>query len=196
MKNIPIPTQSEYMKKLIGQLEKIDKNMRWKAIIFLKDDNVKYKKIADEIELYGKEEKYGFKSVRKPNPVKELEPFEKELYDIAKNIEFRDDDFKHGKFQNELKKDLGEMRKLEKVIVPSSNFYTCDVPDYKNLRNENVQKEYRKSTSDAVNTVDKRSGEIAKGLKLDERMQKHSKKECFITLKDHKEDFIARPKCK
>ena len=126
MKNIPIPTQSEYMKKLIGQMEKIDKNMRWKAIIFLKDDNDKYKKIAEEIELYGKEEKYGFKSVRKPNPVKEMEDFEKDLYDIAKNIKFRDGDFKYGKFQNELKKDLSEMNKLEKVIVAadkSSNFY-------------------------------------------------------------------------
>ena len=106
---------------------------------------------------------------------------------------------KYSKFQNELKKDLGEMIKLEKVIVAadkSSNFYTCDIPDYKKLRNNNVQKEYRKSTSDAVNTVDKKSGEIAKGLKLDERMQKHSKKECFITLKDHKENFIARPQCR
>ena len=86
MKNIPIPKKSEYMKKLIGQLEKINKNMRWKAIFFLKDDNEKYKKIAEEVELYGKEEKYGFKSVRKPHPVKELEEFEKDLYDIALSL--------------------------------------------------------------------------------------------------------------
>ena len=97
MKNIPIPKKSEYMKKLIAQMEKIDKNMRWKAIFFLKDDNEKYKKIVEEIELHGKEEKYGFKSVRKPHPVKELEDFEKELYDMAKNIEFRNNDFNRAK---------------------------------------------------------------------------------------------------
>jgi tRNA uridine 5-carbamoylmethylation protein Kti12 len=94
MKNIPIPTRSEYMKKLIIQMEKIMKNMRWKALFFLKDENEKYKDIVEDIELYGKDEKYGFKSVRKPYSIKELEEFEKEFYEIAKIIEFRDDDFK------------------------------------------------------------------------------------------------------
>ena len=73
------------------------------------------------------------------------------------------------------------MNRLKKVIVAAdkySNFYACDIPDYKKLRNNNVQKEYRKSTSDAVDAVDKKSGEIAKKLKLDERMQKHSNKKC------------------
>ena len=170
-------------------MEKIVKNMRWKALFFLKEDNEKYKKLVEEIELYGKDEKYGFKSVRKPYSIKELEEFEKEFYEIARKIEFREDNFKYGTFQNELKRDLREMNELEKVIVAadkSSNFYACDIPDYRKLRNNNVQKEYKKSTSDAVNAVDKKSGEIARNLKLVERMQKHSKKECFITFKDHK----------
>ena len=38
MKNIPIPKKSEYMKKLITQMEKVVKNMRWKALFFLKED--------------------------------------------------------------------------------------------------------------------------------------------------------------
>ena len=72
MKNIPIPRSSEYMKKLIGQMEKVVRNMRWKALFFLKDDD-KYKKTVEDIECYGKEEKYGFKSVKKPYPINELE---------------------------------------------------------------------------------------------------------------------------
>jgi hypothetical protein len=52
MKNIPIPKSSEYMKKLIGQMEKVVRNMRWKALFFLKDDD-KYKKIVENIECYG-----------------------------------------------------------------------------------------------------------------------------------------------
>ena len=105
------------MKKLIGQMEKIIKNMRWKALFFLKEDNEKYKNLVEEIELYGKEEKYGFKSVRKPYSIKELEEFEKEFYEIAKKIEFRDDNFRYGRLQNELKRDLREMNELKKVIV-------------------------------------------------------------------------------
>ena len=39
MKNIPVPTNnSEYMKKLIAQMEKIVKRMRWKALFSLKEE--------------------------------------------------------------------------------------------------------------------------------------------------------------
>jgi hypothetical protein len=68
--------------------------------------------------------------------------------------------------------------KLDKVIVPadkSRNFCTCDVPEYRNLRNQNITAEYMKSTPEAVEDNDIRSGEIAVKLKLDDRMQKHSK---------------------
>ena len=197
MKNIPIPRSSEYMKKLIGQMEKVVRNMRWKALFFLKDDE-KYKKTVEDIECYGKEEKYGFKSVKKPYPINELENFEKDIYDIAKQIEFREN-FKLGEFQKEMKKDLSEMSKLNEVIVAadkSSNFYTCDVPEYKILRNQNVTAEYKKSTLEAVNENDKKSAEMAIKLKLDNKMQKHSNKECFVTLKDHKDNFIGRPQCR
>ena len=94
-----------------------------------------------------------------------------------------------------MKKDLSEMSKLGEVIVAadkSRNFYTCDVPEYRNLRNQNITAEYKKSTPEAVEDNDKRSGEIAVKLKLDDRMQKYSNKECFVTLKDHKENFIGR----
>ena len=50
--------------------------MRWRAVFFLKDDE-KCKEIVEGIECYGKKEKYGFKSVKKPYQIKELEDFEK-----------------------------------------------------------------------------------------------------------------------
>ena len=49
---------------------------------------------------------------------------------------------------------------------------------------------------DAVKEVDNKSAEIAKELKLDGKMQKYSNNECFITLKDHKENFLSRPECR
>ena len=151
-----------------------------------------------EIECYAKEEKYGFKSVRKPYAIKEMEPFEKEFYGMAKNMEF-DKDIKLGDFQKEMKEDLSEMSKLDKVIVAadkSRNFYTCDIPEYRNLINQNITKGYKKSTQEAVNDNDIKSGEIAVKLKLEGRMQKYSNKECFVTLKDLKENFISRPECR
>lgn len=74
MKNIPIPKNSEYMKKLVGQMEKIVKRMRWRALFFLKEEE-KYKTLAEEIEFHGKEEKYGFKSEKKPPSIKEMQDF-------------------------------------------------------------------------------------------------------------------------
>ena len=56
MKNIPIPSRIEYMKKLIAQMEKIVKNMRWKALFFLKDKDDKYKNMVEGVEFYEKEE--------------------------------------------------------------------------------------------------------------------------------------------
>ena len=197
MKNIPIPSKSEYKKKLIAQMEKVVKNMRWKALYFLKEDE-NYKETVEKIECHGKEEKYGFKSVRKPFAIKEMEDFEKEFYGMAKNMEFTKD-IKLGDFQKEMKEDLSEMSKLDKVIIAadkSRNFYTCDVPEYRDLRDQNITANYKKSTQEAVNDNDKKSGEIAAKLKLDDKMQKYSNKECFVTLKDHKKNFIGRPECR
>ena len=143
------------MKKLIAQMEKVVKNMRWKALFFLKEDE-NYKETVEKIECHGKEEKYGFKSVKKPFAINEMEDFEKEFYGMAKNMEFIKD-MKLSDFQKEMKKDLNEMSKLDKVIIAadkSRNFYTCDVPEYKNLRNQNVTVNYKKSTQEAVNDND------------------------------------------
>ena len=132
--------------------------MRWRAIFYLKDENEDYKKAVDEIELHGKEEKYGFKSSSKPRHVKEMEPFETELFGMAKGLEFREE-FNEGKFQRGLKEDLKKMNELDKVIIAadkSRNFYTCDIEDYKKLRNENVTQQYKKSSLEAVKNNDKK----------------------------------------
>ena len=197
MKNIPIPKNSEYMKKLVAQMEKIVKRMRWKALFFLKDHD-DYNTLVDEIEFYGKEEKYGFKSEKKPPPLKEMETFEKDFYEIARKIVFREAK-NYGKFQKSLNEGLNTINKSKKVIISadkSNNFYTCDIPTYENLRNNNVEKGFVRSTFKAVKEVDMKTGEIAKKLKLEKRMQKYSNLECFFTLKDHKCNFLCRPECR
>ena len=197
MKNIPIPKNSEYMKKLIAQTEKIVRRMRWRALFFLKEED-KYKTLVDDIEFHGKEETYGFNSTRKPPPIKEIEPFEKDLYDIVKNIVFCEDN-KHGKFQKNLSKHSADMNKTNSVIIAgdkSNNYYMCDVKTFGNLRDNNIKKEHRKSTFEEVNEVNAESRKYAVKLELEDCMQKYTDAECFITLKDHKENFIARPQCR
>ena len=44
IKNISIPKRNDYMKKLIAQMEKIVKRMRWTALFFWKKQNFTRKK--------------------------------------------------------------------------------------------------------------------------------------------------------
>ena len=76
-----------------------------------------------------------------------MENFEREFYEIAKSIEFRENT-KYGKFQNELKKDVVDMMNSRQVIIAadkSENFYMCDVDTYRKPRSNNVESGYRKS---------------------------------------------------
>ena len=65
-KNIPIPSQKEYLLQLIRSVEKFIHNLRWRAYFFL-NPNEKPQK-----------ETYGFKSIRTKH-VKELKDFETRL---------------------------------------------------------------------------------------------------------------------
>ena len=53
-----------------------------------------------------------------------------------------------------------------------------------------------KAKIEEVERVNMKSRDIAEQLKLDNRMQKYATTECFITLKDHKDNFVSRPQCR
>ena len=130
--------------------------------------------------------------------MKELELFEKDMYDVVKNIAFCENS-NYGKFQKELNKDLSKLKKSESVVIAadkSRNFYTCDVSTYENLRENNLKKQYMKSTIKEVEHIDVKSRKFAENLKLENHMQKYTRTECFITLEDHKDNFISRPQCR
>ena len=69
-----------------------------------------------------------------------------------------------------MKKDLNSVKQLNDVIIAadkSDNYYTCDVPTFRILRQNNVQKEYRKSSNDKVEKANEEFNKYAKDLKLD-----------------------------
>lgn len=58
LKNIPIPTEDNFLRKFIYQLEKFITNIRWRALFFEQDnDNNENQK-----------QTFGFKSERTPPP--------------------------------------------------------------------------------------------------------------------------------
>ena len=76
-KNIPIPLENEYKLKLIMKTENFLKRMRWKALTFFG-------------KLKGNDkENFVFKTVKCPSSVKELVPFENDMMEMIKNLEFK-----------------------------------------------------------------------------------------------------------
>ena len=98
LKNIPLPSKSSYQLQLIDKIESAVKRMRWKAHFFLTNT---YN--ANDSVNRGT---YGFKSKHHPGIRKELETFEKDLFDIASSLKFRNTT---DAFQKQLKEDISSI---------------------------------------------------------------------------------------
>ena len=102
-------------------------------------------------------------------------------------------------FQKQIKKDIKAMKSKKKVIIKSDktrNLYALEAEDYNKLLTKNVTKEYKKINQDKITEINKQSKHIAEKKHLDDRMEVIQKKESFITLKDHKDNFETNPKCR
>ena len=61
---------------------------------------------------------------------------------------------------------------------------------------ENIQNDYKKADKPLQTTINRREKILATDLKLANRIEVTSQSESFITLKDHKRDFVTQPKCR
>jgi hypothetical protein len=125
-----------------------------------------------------------------------LKDFEDEILKLIQNIKFQ---CVHLPFQNKLSADTKRIRDSQQLLIPAdktSNFYELQVERYNKLLEENITKDYSKSAAtidQKISTVDK---QIAEKLSLDDRIPVSAKKQAYITLKDHKPNFINRPTCR
>ena len=74
--------------------------------------------------------------------------------------------------------------------------YKVPVKEYKNLLKTNITSEYKKSSVDMVAKINKEASKIAKKLDIDNRVDKYIESNAFITLKDHKPEFMSRLPCR
>ena len=185
LKNIPVCSNSEYREKFIQQTGKLMKRMRVQAHFFEKG-------LSQE-----RKETFGFKSGFTPKKVsKNLTEFERDLTEMVANIEFRKI---KSSFQSELKKDVARIKKCPNVIVAAdktSNFYEMSKDDYIKLLNDNITAGYKKADSSVIDAINDEARIVTKDLEVANRINKIPLKEAFITLKDHKVNFNAEPKCR
>ena len=111
---------------------------------------------------------------------------------MIKNIEFRP---YSSPFQNNLKRDIQNINNTNEVIVPAdktSNHYGLTTREYEELLQKNIQKDYKKiEVNEIVNDVI-----IVENLNIHDRVMYVPPQKCFVSLKDHKENFVNDPKCR
>ena len=139
---------------------------------------------------------YGFKSRNYPPIVHELENFENELLFLIKNIQFRK---VNNNFQSQLNEGIKQIKGDSKIFVPadkSRNIYKMDKETYEKLLHENITKTYKKTGKKRVRAINVDAKKIATHLELEDRIEKMQESECYITVKDHKEDFPHKISCR
>ena len=57
------------------------------------------------------------------------------------------------------------------------------------LLHENITKTYKKTVKKKVRTSNIDAKKFAKDLELEDRIEKMEESECYVSVKDHKEDF-------
>ena len=186
-KNIPIPSAKAYRKRLIEMAESVIKRMRWKAFFFLRGDR------SDAQDENGK---YGLKRQKCPPQIEALKPFEADMLKLIDEVEFTtvNDDF-----QKRLRADIESIRNSDAVFVPADktrNLYKMGREQYDKLLRENITKHYKLAPADAYSSITVEAQGIARKLNVDDRMDITARKEAFITLKDHKQNFPNSLPCR
>ena len=191
VKTIPIPPNDLYLYKLIQKTEEFIKNLRWKAIFFL----IFFFKTNESLDNTSeKQYYYNLKSNRCPPPVEELKEFENDLWRAVENTKFG---YLRDSFQEKLTKDVKKIKNSDKIIIAADktgNYYESPVPNYKQTVLNHVTKEYKKCDLNVPNNINKEAKTIATKLNVEKRINTLAEQQCFITIKDHKEDFRTNPK--
>ena len=187
LKNIPIPSRTDYLTRLIEKVESVIKRMRWRAFFFLK---------SDQSDTNSTEEHFGFKSRKCPPRVEELQAFEEDLLEMVESVQFRpvSDDF-----QQQLRKDTARIKDSKDIIVPADktrNLYTVSQNQYNKLMHNNITKNYKVAPAHTYDNINLEAQRIASEMKIDDRMESMAKKEAYVTLKYHKENFAQALPCR
>ena len=174
MRNIPVPGRKEHKTKTIKQTGKFVKNVRWAGLFAKHGGQIDSLDHPDLPIILERKETFGFKSGNAPPIIPEFLEFEKELWNIVKNIKYFN---RTNEFQKMLKKDLDELSKLDKIVVfadKTNNLYCLDKADYLKVAKDNITRDYQITDSAKVNIVNQKAANIAKDVGQEKNMEIYS----------------------
>ena len=118
---------------------------------------------------------------------------------MIQRVEFKTNCTAEDILQAKLDKDVQEIQQDNNMCVKAgktTNHYKAKPQNYLNLLQKNMTKAYKKTNKDITDSITSVNKKITKDLKLDDRVEISASREAFITLKDHKPDFINNPTCR
>ena len=123
-----------------------------------------------------------------PRKVNELEPFEKDLIALVKNVKFRK---VKNHFQKKLQHDVKMIRTSDKTMTfaDKTNMYRLRKDQYNMLLNNSITSTYKKSNNNTKKKINISRKNISKDKEVLQGIDMNCESICFITLKDHKENF-------
>ena len=113
-----------------------------------------------------------------------------------KNIKFQT---VHTQPQRTLKSDIKLIQQPGKTLIPAdktSNMYRLTKEEYNKMRGNAITSAYKKSNGNIKKRINEKGKEIVKKPFDDiiDRMDVNAESNCFITVKNHKENFLNPPK--
>ena len=160
------------------------KRMRWKAHFFLNTTSEH------------REYLFHLKTRKCPQVVPQLEPFESDMFNLVENIKFRK---ASTPFQSKLNNDIARINGSDKVFAfadKSRNIYEMDKDKYCKLLKENITSSYKAADEEAVTDINHELRDITTELDIANKIETMTKTDAFISMKDHKENFCNKPKCR
>ena len=115
---------------------------------------------------------------------------------LMEKIEFRKIRKVKNQFQNKLKDDIKKVCSSNEPLTPAdktSNMYRLEKEEYTHLLTNAIPSTYRKARKDALIKINRVGIKHAKEAKVLDRIEIIGTGNCFITLKDHKTNFINHP---
>ena len=95
-----------------------------------------------------------------------------------------------------MRRDIQNMRESGKTLTPAdktSNMYRLSKEEYNQLKKNAVTSKYKKASGKIKEKIEKGGVKFAKKAGILDRMDQSGDNNCFITLKDHKENFQDNP---
>jgi hypothetical protein len=96
---------------------------------------------------------------------------------------------------NDLKK-INSSINISVFTDKTKNIYETQLDTYDKLMHDNITKTYKHRSEGTISQIDDELKNISNKLDIGNRIEQMKKREAFISLKDHKENFENNLKCR